>query len=246
MFSVKKTLKKAANTVDLKIHNLGKSSRSIIEQQIVTTVQLDAGYKDGTSTIFLGDLRSHATEKDGTDMVTRLACGDGEKAIQTSRVNLSMRKGSTTAQVLQSLAAALGVGPGNLAQALPKLAPFGDMFSLGTVLSGSAAREMTRVLSSVGFTWSIQNGALQILALKTALAGTALLLNAKTGLIGSPSVDKDGVLSCKCLMIPDVFPGRLMVLDGKRLQGQYRIEETTHAGDTHGTDWGIDIKAKRY
>ena len=246
-FSCHRTLKTKPNTVSLKITNLSDPHRSAIEQRPTSTIQIDAGYLDeGTSTIFIGDVRNAGTTKDGTDWVTEFSAGDGEKALRTARASQSFRKGTTTVQVVKTLAAALGVAPGNIAQAIPKLAPFGDCFSLGTVLAGSAERELTRVLRSVGYTWSVQNGALQVLPIKQVLLGAALNLNAATGLIGSPTVDKDGVMTCKAEMIPDVFPGRLLVLTADFVKGQFRIEETTHSGDTHGEDWSVEIKGKRF
>lgn len=247
VFSVKRTLKSQANTVDLKVYNLNPTHRQSIAALTSATVQIDAGYVGQTSTIFLGDLRSHETRREGADLVTQLGAGDGEKAIQTKRVSQSLGKGSTPTQVLTALATALGVDPGNIGLALPKLAPFGSMFSLGTVLSGSASREMTRVLRSVGYTWSIQNGKLQILGVREALAGTAVLLSAQNGLLDSPSIDKDGALNARSLMIPDMFPGRLLVLQAENLSGNFRVDETEHKGDTHSqTPWDITIKAKKF
>jgi len=248
VFAVKKTLKSTPNTVTLKIHNLSETTRKAIQAMPTTTVQIDAGYTDQVSTIFLGDVRTHSTIRENdTELITEMAAGDGEKAIQHARINVSLRKGSSISQVLTALVSALGVDPGNTAQAVAALAPFGSMFTMGTVLSGSASRELTRILSSVGYSWSIQNGKLQVLSIKQALLGTALLLTPFTGLLDSPTIDKDGYLNCKTLMIPDVFPGRLCVLTSENLQGQFRIEETEHNGDTHSDgDWDISIKAKPF
>lgn len=246
-FSVKRSLKVTANTVDLKVYSLNPTHRKALETPAQITVQIDAGYKDpGAGTIFKGDVRTHRTLKEGSEMVTHVGAGDGEKALQTKRVSLSLGKGSTPQQVLSALAAALGVDPGNVAEAAAKLAPFAGMFSMGTVLSGSAQREMTRVLKSCGFTWSIQNGKLQVLGLKDALIGSAILLAPEKGLIGSPSIDKDGFLNANSLMIPDLFPGRLLVLNARSVQGNFRVEETEHKGDTHGQEWDVAIKAKPF
>jgi hypothetical protein len=247
VFSVKKTIKSQANTVDLKIYNLSDVKAQAIQSLPQATVQIDAGYVDQTSTLFLGDVRTHVVNRDGRDLVTHMGAGDGEKAIQHARISQSFRKGSSVQQVLTALAASLGVDPGNVPQAAAKLAPYGSMFTMGTVLHGSAARELTRILHSVGYDWSIQNGKLQILSIKDVLLGTAVLLTPFTGLLDSPSIDKDGLMNCKALMQPDVFPGRLLVLTSESLQGQYRVEETTHSGDTHSKDtWHVEIKARPY
>jgi hypothetical protein len=245
-FTVKRTLKTQANTVDLRLYNLTAAHRAELSALPQATVQIDAGYVGQSSTIFLGDLRTHNTVREGTELVTQLSAGDGEKLMQTKRISQSFRKGSKTIDIVKALAAALGVDPGNLAQASAKLLPFGDMFSMGTVCSGSAAREMTRVLKAVGFTWSIQNGKLQILSIKDVVAGSALLLTSQSGLLDSPTIDKDGFLNCRSLMIPDVFPGRLLVLVSESLSGNFRIEETSHSGDFKGSNWDITYKARKF
>lgn len=247
-FKVKKDLKSKPNTCELKIRNLAEAHQAQIEENPNVAVQLEAGYESGTSVIFIGDLRTAPTETDGTDDVTTVSSGDGEKKHKTARVTKSHAKGATSAVVIKSLVDAIGVSPGNSASAISAITSsgVGELFTLGTALCGSAAREMTRILRAVGYTWSIQNGALQLLTTKQTVAGSAIKVDQTTGLIGSPSVDSDGVLSCKIQIVPDVFPGRLMVLQSKGISGQYRIEETEHTGDNYGSDWQIAVKAKPY
>lgn len=247
-FAIKKTLKVAPNTCDLTVFNLNEQHRSQIEQKSTATVLVEAGYEEGTSVLFLGDLRTSLSVREGPDWLTQLSAGDGEKAIRKSRVQKSFKKQTKTGEIFKAIAQALGVGQGNLADAVNKLQALGvaDVFSQGTVLTGSAAREMTNICRSVGMTWSIQNGKLQILPLKTSIAGTAIVVSDTTGMVGSPTVDNKGILSVRCLLMPDVFPGRAMVIKSARLQGQYRIEECNYTGDTASPDWYIDIKAKRY
>lgn len=249
LFNVVKTLKPEPNKAELTIYNLNPSNRSKLEQMVQAPVQIEAGYQDGMSVLFLGDLRTAITIHQGPDYITKLSSGDGERAVKTARVNVSLKKGSAGAdKVLEAVAKSLGVGDGNLKQALNaiKAAGLADLFSEGTVIFGSAFREMTTICHSLGLTWSIQDGKLQILEKKKALEGQAIKINERTGLIGSPTVDNKGVLTCQTLLIPDVFPGRLMVLESERIQGQYRIESCQYTGDTRGQDWYIQIEGKRY
>lgn len=247
-FTIKKNLKPDPNTCDLKIWNLNKSHRSALEEMKAASVYIEAGYESGMSVLFVGDLRTSMSITEGPDIITSLSSGDGEKAIRKSRVNVSIKKDTKTADVLRIIAQALGVGEGNLSSAVSRLQSSGiaDLFSEGTVLTGSAAREMTQICHAAGLDWSIQDGKLQILPLRTSLSGTAIELSSSSGLIGAPTIDNDGVLSARMLLIPDVFPGRKIVLNSVRLKGQYRIEECTYTGDTAGQDWYTDIKAKRY
>jgi hypothetical protein len=104
---------------------------------------------------------------------------------------------------------------------------------------------LTRLTRSLGLEWTIQNGAIQFLSLNAPLVGQAVLLSSETGMVGSPSVDNKGVLSVQTLLIPDIFPGRQIVVEGKRLSGSYRCEVCRYTGDTASNDWYIDIEAKK-
>lgn len=248
-FRIRKSLKPEPNTADLTVINLNEDHISALEQKKTASVLIEAGYMGGTSTLFLGDLRTALTTTQGADTLTTLSSGDGEKAVKTARTKISIRKGTATpAKVLEAIAKSLGVGEGNLSQALNTVRSAGiaNHFSEGVAISGSAFREMNAICKSLNLTWSIQDKKLQILPLRKALDGQAILLSKSTGMIGSPTVDNDGVLNVTMLMAPDVFPGRKLVLDAQRLKGQYRIESCDYTGDTHGQDWYIQIEAKRY
>lgn len=247
-FKVHKSLKPEPNTAELRVWNLNESHRSALEELQTAKVLIEAGYETGMSVLFVGDLRTAKSVDDGPNMITALSSGDGEKAVRKARVNVSLAKATTPDQVLKAIAEAMGVDAGNVDQAVSQLKSAGisNHFAEGTVITGSAYREMTSICRSVGLTWSIQDGKLQLLPLREALAGTAIQLSRSTGLIGSPTVDNDGVMSCRMLMIPDVFPGRPLVLDSARLKGQYRLEVCEYSGDTSGGDWYIDAQGKRY
>lgn len=247
-FTVKKSLRPEPNTAEVHIINLNRDHRSQLEELTEVPVQIEAGYKDATSVLFLGNLRRAISMRDGANIITSISSGDGEKELRKARVNVALIPGTTTDQVLRLVALSLGVGTGNLDKAISTLnfSTVGNLFTKGTVLSGNAAREMSNLCRSVGLTWSVQNGKLQILPLGQALQGTAIKLTPSTGLVGTPSVDNKGLLKAHMLMAPDVFPGRLLVLESERLTGQFRIETTEHKGDTAGQDWYVDIEGKRF
>ena len=247
-FRVDKSLTAEPNKAEVHIFNLSPDSRSQLAARADVPVLIEAGYAEGSSCIFLGKLRSVQTVREGADIITSLSSGDGELEYKTGRVSVSVKRNTPTDVALRELAKALGVEEGNLADAVAKIKAnaLGQMFAAGTVFHGQAARQMTSACRSAGLTWSIQDGKLQFLGLREALKGEAILLTPETGLVDSPTVDPKGVLKARMLMAPDVFPGRLLVLKSAQLEGQYRIEKTTHTGDTAGNDWFVDVEAKRY
>lgn len=248
-FKSKKNLKAVPNSCEIKIWNLGKEKREALSAKKVLKCRLEAGYEStGTTQLFLGEVRSATHEIDGADIVTTVETGDSDKAFNATRLHLSVGPSVPVTTVLENIAKKLGVGKGNLPSLAPLLASKGvaTLFGVGTALSGSAARAMTDLCSSAGLEWSVQDGNLQILDLNKALAGKAVKLSSKTGLIGSPTVDAKGVVKAKTLIIPELTPGRLLVFDSEVVKGGYRCQEVEHSGDTHGQEWYVELECKKY
>lgn len=269
-FVVHKSLTPEPNKAEVHIFNLNPNNRAQLANKRVEPASLvafanggsgpiktiardipvliEAGYQEGSSCIFLGNLRSVQSVREGADIITSLSSGDGEASCANARINKSFRKGSSVKEILEAIALVLGVEEGNLADAVKQFKSSGavDIFANGAVLSGNAAAEMTAICRSIGFTWSIQDGKLQLLPLREALKGEAILLTPETGLIDSPTVDNKGVLRARMLMAPDVFPGRLVTVKTFSYNGTFRVENTTHTGDTSGNEWFVDIEAKAY
>lgn len=254
-FSVRKTLKPEPNDCSLSIWNLSESQRSQLEELKPKKgalrgipCRIEAGYKDAVSQIWLGDLRDVSSVREGTDWVTNLQAGDGEKAIAGSRISQTFGPGTSIDTAIRAMVRELGVGEGNVASVVAKLriSGVGKLLAQGVVVSGPTARKLTDWCRSADLEWSIQDSAVQFVSRGKVLVATALRLNSASGLVGSPTVDSDGVLEVTFLMIPDVRVGTLLVMDAERVKGNYRIEEAVWTGDTFGQDWYITAKASRY
>ena len=263
VFKVAKHLKPDPNTVELKIYNLTEDHRKSLENiperpadkslaDLVSDltannmVRIEAGYEDGMSQIYLGEVRAAHSIQDGSDSITEVTSGDGEKDLQTRRVSIPVGPKASVDTVMGLIVKALGCGEGNLSKVLGsiKLSGGAELFPKGGVIYGFAADELDALCKAAQLDWSIQDGKLLILDRGKALAGTALSLSSDTGLIGSPTVDSKGIVTAKTLLIPDLFPGRSVVFDAKSLKGGYRVEECSYSGDTHGSEWYIEIKCQ--
>jgi hypothetical protein len=255
-FHVEKSLKPEPNTCTLKVYNLSRTQRAQIEELKPKKgdtrgipILIEAGYKDkGPQQIWLGDVRTVSTERDGGDWITTLESGDGEKAGQNARINVAYGPGTTPDTALRAIVKALGVDPGNVPQVLTKLRAtgVGQLFPKRLVLSGSAVEHMTNFCRSAGLEWSIQEGAVQILDVGATSLGFVTRLSPSTGLVGVPSVDPEGKLSCTSLIQSGLRPGSLLVLESSAVRGNYRIERTVWEGDTHDTPWYAEIEGSRY
>lgn len=246
-FQVKKNLKPEPNTCELKVYNLSRDTRRVLEISKKLVLRLEAGYPDAVAQLFLGEVRSAHTHREGADLVTEISTGDSEKELQKARIQLSVGPKVPAQVALTAIARTLGVGLGNVAPAAAKLAAKGKtIFGPGTVIQGSAAQALTDFCRSADLEWSIQDGVLQILDRAKALDDKAVLLSPDTGLIGSPTVDNKGVLQVTALIQPDLRPGRKIDLRSESFKGGYRIEECEYTGDTSGADWSVKMSCKKY
>lgn len=257
-FKVKKTLKPEPNTCQLRMWNLTVDHRKQIEQQAsrsqvqtnpqIVPVRIEAGYGTTLAQIFLGNVRAGSSVTDGPQIITELTTGDGERSLQLARLNTAFGPGTPISTVVSEIVAVLGLGQGNLSQALATLQTKGQLqFSAkGQVLKGNCADHMTDLCKSAGLEWSIQDGNVQVLTLGQPLNGQAIFLDADHGLVGSPSVDSKGLLKCQTRLIPGIKPGVLISLASEHIVGGYRIAQCEYIGETKGTDWSINIEANKY
>lgn len=267
-FEIQKSKKPEPNTCELTIYNLNRDHQAQLEQlggiKARTAAEIkasknaapatkgvpcliEAGYGDRLTQVWLGDLRTVQTTDDGPDGVTVLGSGDGEKAWKNARLHVAYGPKTPIETALRAIARALGVGEGNLSKVVARLKQAGSaIYPSGKVISGSASRALVELARSADIDVSIQDGALQFLDRGKALAEEAILLNSETGMIGTPTVDNEGILTVETMMIPDVRCGRLVQMDAKRIKGGFMIERARCAGETDGEPWGYTLECSRY
>lgn len=256
VFDVEKTLVPTPNTATVKITNLtkhhrdqlaGRAAKKLGGNNKAVLVTIEAGYVGQTFRIFSGDMGIIYSQREGADIVTTVETGDGEKAWKDSRIQKSYAPGTSVEAVIIDVAQAIGAGPGNLLAKVRRAAikGWGEVYTGGTVASGKAVAEMTRLTAACGLTWSIQDGTLQLLESAGALDTTAIVVNSKTGMVDSPSINQKGILSVKTLIIPDLIPGRKLKVEAENISGVFRVKRAKYIGDTHGNDWFVEIEADR-
>lgn len=254
-FRVEKTSKPEPNKAALQVYNLSREQRAQIEELRPkkgdargVPVLIEAGYKEtGLAQIFLGDLRTVYSKREGADWITTVESGDGEAA-KLSSITQAYGPQTSPDVALRAIVKALGIGEGNVAAIAARLRTTGaaTLFTKRAVFSGSAYEHMTHFARSAGLEWSIQDGAIQLIDQGKTLAGFATRLSPSSGLIGTPTIDPKGVLSCQMLIQPSVKVGSLLVLESAAVRGNYKIQRATWEGDTYGIPWYIQVEATRY
>lgn len=249
VFKIVKSLKPEPNTCEITVHNLNESSRSEFAKMPLR-IRLDGGYDGRFERVFEGDLRWSKSKHDGTEWLTRLECGDGDRAFRFATISKAFRPGADPKVLIGEVAKTMGLEvPSNVAQAKALV----NKFASGVSLDGNSRDEMTKLLKRSGMGWSVQDGRLQILGTE-ALEGTAFVISGnaetgdETGMIGAPEISapaKPGALptlKLKHTLFPELTPGRKISLRSAAIQGLFRITQLTHVGDTHGADWYTEIE----
>lgn len=254
-FHIKRSLHGRAGTCELEVYNLADAHRREIASapRRTTFVEVQAGYAGtGLSTLFRGDLRKAITVRESTAWVAKITAGDGEHALLTARVSRSFAANTTVETVVRHIADAMGVGIGNAVTAMraaslrgASLAGEPATFPAGTMVHGSASAELARLCASVGTSFTIQDGALQVLPLGGSLQRTAVSLSPDSGMIGAPEIVNRRAIKLKCLIQPGLTPGQEVVVQSQVIDGTWRITECDINGETHGSAWDMSLACHR-
>lgn len=243
-FKIEKSDKKEPNTSQIVVSNLSPTRRSSL-QKVGVKVLLEAGYKEtGVTRLFSGDVRTIDHVRNGADWDTTMKLGDGERAWRFARVNESFGAGTRVADALKRIAQSMGLDLGNVDT---QAAAINTIFDQGYAACGSAARAFDRIVTSLGKTWSVQDGALQILDPYQALDLPIPEISKSSGMIGSPEMGsppakgKPALLKVKSLLIA-TKPGAKVKVVSERYNGYVRVAKCTFEGDSHGGDWYTSIE----
>ena len=244
-FKITKTREKEPNAGEVTITNLSETRRKSLGAKGVK-LRLEAGYAaTGLSLIFLGDARTIDHRREGPDWTTTIKAGDGERAFRWARASESFAEGTAASKIVKYLAEQLGVDKGNAATEADQISA---KFDQGYVVVGSAQQSMDRLLGSLGYGWSIQDGVLQILRTDDYLRGTIIPeISPETGLIGSPEVGTSekkgggGLIKFKALLFPTA-PGKRVKLRSARYDGEVTVKRAVFDGDTEAGPWYTEIE----
>lgn len=258
-FEVDKDVKEEANVHTIRIYNLKEATRKAIERPGLSAI-LRAGYDDEQGAVLMaaGSVVDAYSRRDGADMLTEIRVADGYTELRDTAVSLSYPAGVSSATIVKAIASAMGLTlnmPDSLAA---------RTWAHGFSYYGTARVALHKVCRGAGQEWSVQNQTLQVVATNGTTARSAVVLNASSGLIGSPERTRDGarekakvkgktIVSAeqqrdgwrvRSLLLPWINPGDPVVMQSDSLTGTWRVDSVKHTGDYYGDDWTTELELK--
>ncbi|MXN51920.1 hypothetical protein GR158_12380 [Shinella sp. AETb1-6] len=201
-------------------------------------------YSGNVGIIFKGAVRDVEHKREGTNIITTIACGDGDAAFRRATISKSYPSGTPVKDVIDDIAKqmeAKGLSRGEFKypEALE-----GKTFKRPYAACGSCVRELDTIGRGNGFYWSSQNETLELVP-SDGFVGTVALITPETGMIGTPAITDNGV-RVSALLNPEIRPNRRAQIKSQTLEmnaadGMYRVSECTYSGDNYTGEFKVDI-----
>lgn len=267
-FNVNATQLEAPNTMSVRVYNLSAETANRLIKEF-DKVTLSAGYEHSHfGIIFGGSVRQWRKGREGiTDTFLELFAATNDVGYNFGFINRNFGEGATWTDAYREVCHAFGVARDKPSEDLIDAAKKGVQFTQSAYYN--LGRALARQLAgTVGATWSVQviNGVetLVLIPYQGIRPGRALVLDAKSGLIGTPEAQEDGI-HVRLLLNPTLAVGASVLISADlinqvytdpqtmlmrpRLQasapaaanGLYRILSVDHVGDTRGQEWYTEI-----
>lgn len=239
-FAFEKTDLSTQNNGRISVWNLNKSHLAVLNEKNCL-VTFRAGYGNQLPLIFAGSVTYAMTERDGANEKTEIELVDNLISVRDTYVSVSYNGTVNWKKILVDSAAQMGV-----AISFSHNAKFVDVPN-GYSFVGPAKDILNKACSCCGLSWSIQNGILQIKRPGDTMSREVFLLDADSGLIGSPkrvilAQDDAGKPTQYGWEVEYLLNGAINVndfvkIESKKVSGYFLVQSIQYTGGNRSGDW---------
>jgi hypothetical protein len=195
----------------IRVFNLSTKTEDTIRSEY-SRVVIQAGYERAAfGVIFDGTIIQFRKGRlNATTTYLDILVNDGDVAYNFAMCAKNAASGTTRLERLNMAMSTMnskGVSAGQL-----MVDATGGILPRGKVLFGLARGLIRSEVQTIGATWSIQNGKINVIPLDGYLPTEAVVLTSATGLIGRAEQTTNGVRA-KCLLNPKIIVGGLVKID---------------------------------
>ena len=210
-FDVNRGVWSDANTGNFQIYNLGYDVQALLwkdrfDQTKYVTMWLYAGYENIMPLIFMGDVQECTSYRNGVDFITDSQATDGGYLFQYGFVNKTFSKDTDFKFLIQELLAGVPTCKvGYITSNVKQMRKRGRTF-IGQTMKLLEAYNFDKVF--------VDNGELHILGENDVIPGQLMVLNADSGMIGTPRRSET------TLNVDTIFEPQLVVAQAINLQSK--------------------------
>lgn len=256
-FEVTKTVLGFPNLARITLYNPNSDTLDALQDKY-TRLVLNVGYQGDVRLLFKGEVRNVINAKpDNKNRTLTVYAGDGQRAWDNATFNKTFSSSVSISEAIKDVLSSFEDITIGVLNGLPQVA---DKLR-GQTLSGSSKDILDNFAEEYGFSWSIQNGEFVITPDEAAIEGDeAVLINAATGMIGSPTITEIGADVTTLLnprlapnrafkiesVLADIQLGNLYFRDIRKTdaEGFYKIQEVTFKGDSRQGQWLSTVKGR--
>lgn len=228
-FDIHRNSYSSANTCSLRIYNLAPLTRDVLRYDWtdfgdLRKVSFAAGYGKNLSLAFVGNMTQAWSVREGTNVITQIECFDSGFAYTNAVASQLFPSGTANNTILGALIGSLpGVAVGAIGPS------FGGSITRGLPVTGGTVERLNE-LANGGF--FIDSGTGHCLADSECLQTPVPLINAKTGLIGTPLLE-NRYIHVEMLFEPGLQVAQVVELESQvssRFNGEHKILALKHRG----------------
>lgn len=248
-FDIPFSNKKEPDVSEVKVYNLSEDTISDIRRD--GYIYVNAGYKElgNKANILTGEIEDINTMWQGLDKITTIKISDGAKTWRKATLNKTYKEGTKASFIMRDLC-------NILAYEIVAIEPVEDLeYKLGKTITGSASASLTQLAKDTKSKLFVNKNRVVIRAEEVGY-DTGFVLNAGSGLIGSPTQNKDESgdkaddvdtkknkktkeetkksWQVKCLLNPRIETDSVIKVESKVLNGIYRVVSGKHSCNQQG------------
>jgi hypothetical protein len=197
------------NSAVIRVYNLSRDTvRSLVgPTSEYTRVVVQAGYENGAfGVIFDGTIKQWRVGKENaTTTYLDILAAENDVEYNFGVGNVTIAAGTTAIDRMTQIAQAMGLSLGDLDPRITGVVPS----PRGKVAWGNARLQMRSLSKSLGATWNIEGGKINVTTLQGYRAGEAVVISPATGMVGVPEQTDQGI-KVRALINPRLRVGGLV------------------------------------
>jgi len=224
------------NEATITVYNLSQNTRNNIKKNDKVTV--NAGYKGDIGVVLQGYVSSIETNLSGADKATTIRILDAPSQDEEKTVEKTYKANVKADKIVNDLLPKLGLPIGRVSS------PRNPYYATGYTAEGEIKDVLTDIAADCGVSFYINRGKSHFHWIHDGKGADTVVLNAETGLIGSPQPFENDQFSgyrIECLLNPRITTGTIIDLESKYVSGKFYVISGTMRKNSN--DFIVSVEA---